>query len=138
MHKLKVLVIEDNLDGRESLCELLELWGHRVEVAETGPEGLRKALDEGIDVALVDIGLPGMDGNEVARRVRALRAPDRLALIAMTGYGQPQDRQRAFAAGFDVFLVKPVDPETLSQLLGAVAERIPERLATGTEVSLLL
>jgi signal transduction histidine kinase/FixJ family two-component response regulator len=126
---LEVLVIEDNADGRESLRELLEIWGHRVDLAETGPAGLAKALARSYDVALVDIGLPGLDGNEVARRIRAhsastagaadpaLRGAEPIDLIAMTGYGQPEDRRRALEAGFDTYLVKPVDPGDLCRLL---------------------
>jgi signal transduction histidine kinase/CheY-like chemotaxis protein len=123
---LDVLVIEDNPDGRESLRELLEIWGHRVEIAETGPDGLAQALARRHDVALIDIGLPGMDGNEVARGIRASQADSRqvsMPLIAMTGYGQPEDRLRALEAGFDTYLVKPVDPGDLSRLLLELAER---------------
>jgi signal transduction histidine kinase/ActR/RegA family two-component response regulator len=114
---LQVLVVEDNLDGRESLRDLLEIWGHQVELAENGPEGIEKALALEPDVALIDIGLPGLDGNEVAQRIRAALDADRTALIAMTGYGQPEDRRRALQAGFDAYLVKPVDPSDLGRLL---------------------
>jgi signal transduction histidine kinase/ActR/RegA family two-component response regulator len=120
---LSVLIVEDNLDGRESLRELLEIWGHRVVVAATGAEGLDKVFAGPPDVALVDIGLPQMDGNEVARRIRAELERERIALIAMTGYGQPEDRRRAMEAGFDTYLVKPVDPEDLGRLLGEISQR---------------
>jgi signal transduction histidine kinase/CheY-like chemotaxis protein len=120
---LRVLVVEDNLDGRESLRELLEIWGHRVEVAENGAVGLEKAFADPPDVALIDIGLPKIDGNEVARRIRAGLDPDRIALIAMTGYGQPEDRRRAIEAGFDTYLVKPVDPSDLGRILIEVSQR---------------
>jgi CheY-like chemotaxis protein len=114
---LRILVVEDNPDGRESLRDLLEIWGHQVEVAETGPDGVRQALDSHPDVALIDIGLPGLDGNEVAQRIRSALDDDRMALVAMTGYGQPEDRRRALQAGFDAYLVKPVDPEELARTL---------------------
>jgi signal transduction histidine kinase/CheY-like chemotaxis protein len=114
---LRVLVVEDNRDGRESLRDLLELWGHEVELAENGPQGVELALAMQPDVALIDIGLPGLDGNEVAQRVRAALDGDRTALIAMTGYGQPEDRRRALQAGFDAYLVKPVDPDELCRTL---------------------
>jgi signal transduction histidine kinase/ActR/RegA family two-component response regulator len=114
---LHILVVEDNEDGRESLRELLEIWGHEVSVAGNGPEGVEMAFSIRPEVALVDIGLPGLDGNEVARRIRSLLDGHEISLIAMTGYGQPEDRRRALQAGFDRYLVKPVDPAVLSQLL---------------------
>jgi signal transduction histidine kinase/ActR/RegA family two-component response regulator len=117
---LHILVIEDNQDGRESLRDLLEIWGYRVDLAEDGPTGLERALAVPPDVALIDIGLPGFDGNEVARRIRANLNGHSPCLIAMTGYGQPEDRGRAMEAGFNTYLVKPVDPETLSRLLTEV------------------
>jgi len=125
---LRILVVEDNLDGRESLRDLLEIWGHEVELAETGTEGVEKALAGQPDVALIDIGLPGIDGNEVARRIRSSLPgsgshADHVELIAMTGYGQPEDRRRALEAGFDSYLVKPVDPAHLGRLLAAVHPR---------------
>jgi CheY-like chemotaxis protein len=120
---LHILVIEDNVDGRESMRELLEIWGHRVDLAETGPEGVEKALAIQPDLALIDIGLPGFDGNEVARRIRLVYEGDQITLVAMTGYGQPEDRRRALQAGFDAYLVKPVDPAELSRLLSVVKDR---------------
>jgi signal transduction histidine kinase/CheY-like chemotaxis protein len=112
----RILLVEDNPDGRETLQLLLQVWGHRVDVAEDGKQGLQKALARKPEVALVDIGLPEMDGYEVAQNVRAALGRD-IFLIAMTGYGQPHDRFRAFEAGFDVHLVKPVDPDVLQELL---------------------
>ena len=114
---LRVLIVEDNEDGRESLRELLELWGHTVSSAASGPEGIEMAFAIRPEVALIDIGLPGLDGNEVARRIRSILDEEEISLIAMTGYGQPEDRRRALQAGFDRYLVKPVDPAVLSQLL---------------------
>jgi signal transduction histidine kinase/ActR/RegA family two-component response regulator len=115
--RLRILVVEDNHDGRESLRDLLELWGHEVETAANGPDGVEAALNSLPDVALIDIGLPGLDGNEVAQRIRAALDGDTMALIAMTGYGQPEDRRRALQAGFDAYLVKPVDPDELARTL---------------------
>ncbi|MFP5288709.1 MAG: ATP-binding protein [Thermoanaerobaculia bacterium] len=114
---LRILIVEDNHDGRESLRDLLEIWGHEVETAANGPDGVEAALTSLPDVALIDIGLPGLDGNEVAQRIRAALDGDRMALIAMTGYGQPEDRRRALQAGFDAYLVKPVDPDELAGTL---------------------
>jgi CheY-like chemotaxis protein len=120
---LRILIVEDNRDGRESLRDLLEIWGHQVDLAENGPQGVEQALAVHPDAALIDIGLPGMDGNEVARRIRAAFGTADMALIAMTGYGQPEDRRRALQAGFDSYLVKPVDPAYLAKLLAEVPQQ---------------
>ncbi len=111
-----ILVIEDNDDARDALRTFLELDGYTVEVAEDGSQGLEIAHTKHPDVALIDIGLPGLDGYEVARRMRP-PGGDRPRLIALTGYSQPEDRRRASEAGFDAHLVKPVDPAELSRLL---------------------
>jgi CheY-like chemotaxis protein len=126
-----VLIVEDNPDGRESMCELLEIWGHQVELAENGPQGVEKAFSLRPDVALVDIGLPGLDGNEVARRIRSTLGPQQICLIAMTGYGQPEDRRRALQAGFDNYLIKPVDPSRLATLLEELRQRFSKRRLEG-------
>ena len=112
-----VLVVEDNDDAREMLRYLLKLGGHEVHEAADGMAAVEAALDLRPDVAIVDVGLPGLDGYEVARRLRLAPGGDRFMLIALTGYGQPEDRARAAQAGFDAFLVKPVD---LEQLQGAL------------------
>src|SRR5262249_28359664 len=96
----RVLVIEDHRDTADSTQMLLELLGHEVAVATNGPDGLRIARDWAPRVVLCDIALPGCDGYEVARRLRADPATDRLFLIAISGYGQEADRQRSRAAGF--------------------------------------
>ena len=111
-----VLLIEDNADARDALRVLLELDGYAVEAAGDGAEGLEIARAKAPAVALIDIGLPGMDGYEVARRLRALPGP-RALLVALTGYSSPEDRRRAEEAGFDAHVVKPVDPEELTRLL---------------------
>lgn len=112
-----ILIVEDNADSRELLRELLELWGHRVEVAGDGVEGVEKAVSGQPEVALIDIGLPGLDGHEVARRIRAAERGKAMTLIALTGYGHGDDRSRALEAGFDAYLVKPVDLHALADLL---------------------
>jgi CheY-like chemotaxis protein len=111
-----ILVIEDNADARAALVALLELDGWTVEPAADGAEGIEIARAKNVDAALVDIGLPGMDGYEAARRMRQLPGR-RLFLVALTGYGQPEDRERTAEAGFDAHLVKPVDPVELSAVL---------------------
>ena len=114
-----ILIVEDNADARETLCRLLEFGGHRVRTAADGAEGLDAALAALPEVAFVDIGLPKLDGYEVARRIRAAKDGGRPLLIALTGYGLEEDRQRALAAGFDAHLVKPVSEGELEKLLAA-------------------
>ena len=111
-----VLLIEDNTDARDALRVLLELDGYDVEAAGDGAQGLEIARAKTPAVALIDIGLPGMDGYEVARRLRAMAGP-RAYLVALTGYSDPDDRRRAEEAGFDAHVVKPVDPDELTRLL---------------------
>jgi signal transduction histidine kinase len=117
--KRRILIVEDNADARDALAELLSSEGHTVEVAKNGPQALEVAGTFRPDVALIDIGLPGMDGYEVARRLRALGGPP-MHLVALTGYGQPADRQRTREAGFEIHLVKPVDPENLGRILAGL------------------
>ncbi len=113
----RVLVVDDNTDAAESIAMLLRLWGHRVRVAYTGPEALRAAEEYQPDVAFLDIGLPGMDGYEVARRLRQQPTFQRTVLAAVTGYGQEDDRRRSAEAGFNHHLTKPVAPEALQKIL---------------------
>ncbi len=108
---LKVLVIEDNIDALQSVCDLLRLDGHEVIGESTGPAGLAALLEQWPDLAIVDIGLPGMDGFEVALAARARGYAGRL--IAVSGYGQNEDVRRAMKSGFDVHAVKPVDVQLL-------------------------
>jgi CheY-like chemotaxis protein len=96
------------------------MQGHEVHEAENGPAGVERALDIKPDAAVVDIGLPGFDGYEVARRLRSSPLGRAIRLIALTGYGQEEDRQNAFRAGFDSFLVKPADMNTLNTILASV------------------
>jgi CheY-like chemotaxis protein len=114
----RVVVVEDSDDNREMLTELLKLAGHEVCEAETGPQGLECILSCAPDTAFVDIGLPGFDGLELARRARAQGSNARL--IALTGYGQSQDRKEALAAGFDEHLRKPVMNIDLQRAMVAV------------------
>jgi signal transduction histidine kinase/CheY-like chemotaxis protein len=111
-----IVIIEDNADARDMLSVSLELEGHRVESAADGLRGVEMALASRPDVVLVDIGLPGLDGYGVAARLRIGLGRD-VVLIALTGYGQPDDRERTRQAGFDAHVVKPVDPDTLIRLL---------------------
>jgi CheY-like chemotaxis protein len=112
-----VLIVEDNADARDLLETLCRTWGYEVAIASNGLLGVEKALKLQPHLSLVDIGLPGIDGYEVARRLRAAADTRHLTLVALTGYGLPAQREKALAAGFDVHLVKPVDPEVLERLL---------------------
>ncbi|HEY3322251.1 MAG TPA: PAS domain S-box protein [Planctomycetota bacterium] len=114
----RILIIEDNIDAAESLQTLLTVLGNEVAVAHSGPEGLERARQFKPQVVLCDIGLPGsMDGHAVARAMRRDPALSAVYLIAMTGYGQEEDRRRAREAGFDQHLTKPADTAALEQLL---------------------
>jgi CheY-like chemotaxis protein len=123
-----ILIVEDNTDAREALRVLLELDGHLVEAVGDGAAALDLARAKNPDLALVDIGLPGMDGFEIARRLRA-QDRRRPVLVALTGYSQPEDRRRATEAGFDGMLVKPVDPGALADLIATL--EIPGRGSPG-------
>ena len=114
---ITVLVIEDNDDARQMLCDLLGLLGHTVVAAADGQAGVDLAHQRRPDMALVDVGLPVMSGYEVARALRASPDTRGTLLVALTGYGQPEDRRRAFDAGFDEHLVKPLDMARLQELL---------------------
>jgi signal transduction histidine kinase/ActR/RegA family two-component response regulator len=113
-----ILIVEDNADARETLRMLLEIAGHRVAVEPDGESGLATALRSRPEVLLVDVGLPRMDGYEVARRIRSEAGwPARPLLVAITGYGQSSDREQALRAGFDAHLAKPVEPRLLLDLI---------------------
>jgi len=112
-----VLVVDDNLDAAEGLAMLLSLRGHQVATAHDGHQAIEAAREQRPDVVLLDIGLPRLDGFEVARRLRQEHTARPMLLVALTGYGQERDRVRAREAGFDHHLLKPVRLEMLEQLL---------------------
>jgi CheY-like chemotaxis protein len=114
----RVLVVDDKKDAVKSLTMLLELLGHEVRGAHDGPTALAVAREYQPDVVLLDIGLPGMDGLEVARCLRQDLGLTNALLVAVTGYGQEEDAQHSQEAGFDAHLVKPLDFPTLRRLLG--------------------
>jgi signal transduction histidine kinase/ActR/RegA family two-component response regulator len=113
----RVLVVDDNRDLAESLGMVLRLWGHDVKVVYDGPGALAAAREYRPDVIFLDIGLPGLDGYEVARRLRGPLGFRDARVVAITGYGREEDRRKAREAGFDMHLTKPVDPEDLQKLL---------------------
>lgn len=113
----RVLIADDNSDAAESLAMLLRLDGHDVAVATDGAEALRLFEQKMPDVALLDIGMPQVDGYELARRIRALSAGSDVLLVAITGWAAEEDRQRSRAAGFNHHLTKPVEPDAVAELL---------------------
>ncbi|HEY0468106.1 MAG TPA: response regulator, partial [Polyangiaceae bacterium] len=112
-----VLIVEDSADFRDALQGVLEDLGHRVSVAKNGLEGAARILELRPNVALVDLGLPGIDGYEMARRIRAAPNGADLYLVALTGYGGAGDRAKAQEAGFDRHLTKPISVDELSQIV---------------------
>lgn len=121
--RLRILIADDNVDVAASLKMLLEMQGHEVLAAHDGMDAIARAQAENIDIALLDIGMPGMDGIEAARRLRELPTGSNALLVAITGWGQDEDRERTRAAGFDYHLVKPVDPLRLAEILQTVQAR---------------
>ncbi len=116
----RILVVDDNVDAAESLAMMLRLSGHEVRTAHDGPSAIEQAATFFPDVVLLDLGMPGMNGYEAGRRVRELRGLEKVVLVALTGWGQEEDRQRSAAAGFHAHLVKPVDPGALQELLASL------------------
>jgi PAS domain S-box-containing protein len=119
----RILVVDDNVDSAESMALLLHFEGHEVKTAFDGLEALQAAREYKPNVVLLDIGLPGMDGYEVARELRQDGEHHRVVLIALTGYGQAEDRQRSQEAGFDHHLTKPVDHDLLNSLIKSLMFR---------------
>ena len=113
----RVVLADDSAPARVAVAELIALDGHQVEVASDGPTAVALILRARPDVSLIDVGLPGFDGYEVARRVRADPGGAGLRLVAFTGYDGPADRERARAAGFDELIGKPVDAAALLELI---------------------
>jgi signal transduction histidine kinase len=113
-----ILIVEDNADARETLATLLKMLGHRTQTAATGPQGVERALADRPQVVLIDIGLPELDGFQVARQIRAALA-DAVLLVALTGYAREEDRHRCKEAGFDAHLSKPVELEELNRVLAS-------------------
>jgi two-component system, sensor histidine kinase len=115
--RMRIVVIDDNDDIRETMQQLLQSLGHEVDVAADGLSGVELVLKERPQVALVDIGMPGLDGYQVAQKLRAELDPSQLRLVAMTGFGQSTDRDRALAAGFDTHLIKPARTDQIQRAL---------------------
>lgn len=121
--RLRVLVVEDDADSADMLSTLLALFGHQVRVERDAAGGLQALAEFLPDVAVLDIGLPKMDGYEMARRVRRTDGFENLPLIAISGWGTSEDVERAHQAGFDHHLTKPASPDRLESLLKDIAAR---------------
>jgi signal transduction histidine kinase/two-component SAPR family response regulator len=119
----RILVVDDNADAANTLSMVLTLDGHEAMSVYTSKDAVEEAQSFAPDVILLDIGLPGMDGFEVARRIRATDAGRSISLVALTGYGQPEDRERALRSGFDEHLVKPIAPAALAVVLAGIGAR---------------
>jgi len=120
--QLHVLVVDDNTDAAESLGVLLDIEGHAAHIAHTGAEALQVAQSQALDVVFLDIGLPDMTGYDVARRLRMLPSMQNTMLVALTGWGTQDDRQRTRDAGFDRHLTKPAELPAVEELLRAAAQ----------------
>ena len=119
----RVLVVDDNVDNADSLATLVRMLGHEVAVAYDGQEAIEVAGRFGPDLVLLDIGLPKLDGFEVAERLRAGRDGAAMFLVAITGWSQDEEKERARKAGFDEHMTKPVDPRRLEALIGSMCAR---------------
>ncbi len=119
----RILVVDDNVDAAESLSMLLESLGHEIRTAHTGPAALKEALDFAPELVLLDIGLPGLSGYEVAKRFRAHEKLAAAILVAVTGWGSDEDRKKASEAGFDVHLTKPIEMTAIERVLAKAATR---------------
>jgi PAS domain S-box-containing protein len=130
---LRILIVDDHMDSATSLARLLRSWGHRALATHDGPAALEALDADTYDVILLDIGLPGMNGYEVAERVRERLGGDKMSLVALTGYGQKEDLRRSEFAGFNHHLVKPVTPDALQELLLNLNIGAPFSLAANHE-----
>jgi len=128
----RVMIVDDFPDSAAASSMLLTMMGYDCEIASTGQEALDRAAEFDPDIVLLDIGLPDISGYDVARTLRARQTDHPLYIAAITGWGQPDDRVRALAAGFDQHVLKPTDAATIQQILARAAERISaSKTATG-------
>ncbi|MCY7319415.1 MAG: response regulator, partial [Ramlibacter sp.] len=118
---LRVLVVDDNIDAADTLAALLEMSGHAIRVANEGYQAIEMAQDFRPQVVFLDIGLPGMNGYEIARRLRQMPVMEGAVLVALTGWGTREDRERSSQAGFDHHLTKPADINAVESLLSALS-----------------
>jgi CheY-like chemotaxis protein len=131
--RLKILVADDNHDAAATLSMLLELMGHQCTAVHDGPTAIEEFAKSRPDVVLLDIGMPKMDGYEVAKRLRSMAGPERPTIMALTGWGAATDRAKSKDAGFDMHLTKPVEYALLQDALrGATPPRAAERTAAAS------
>lgn len=119
---LRIMIVDDNVDAAFVLSMLLKKMDHEVHAMHGGEEAIELVKDFRPDVVFLDIGMPGMDGYEVCRRIRGLEGVEKIHIVALTGWGQKEDKERAKEAGFDQHLVKPTDRETIIRLLADFSE----------------
>ena len=119
----RILVVDDNVDSAESMAMMLKLSGHDVATAHDGLEAVKLAQEFQPDVVLLDLGMPKLDGYEAARSIRQQPWGERMMLVALTGWGQAEDKRRSHEAGFDAHLVKPVDFDALEKLVATSKDR---------------
>jgi PAS domain S-box-containing protein len=129
--KRRILVVDDNVDAAMTVSTLLKTWGHEVHSVHTGVRAIEEVQNFRPEIVLLDIGLPGMSGYDVARQLRSEPSSKGVIIAALTGYGQESDRQRAFEAGFDYHLTKPPDPNLLASLLISPKSRDPILVSSG-------
>lgn len=126
MEGLRVVVVDDNVDSAEAMSLLVRHYGHDVQVAHDGEHALRVAEKHRPHVVLLDIGLPRVDGYEVARRLRTQPWAAAMSIVAVSGWARDSDRQRSLEAGFDRYLVKPADPDQLLKLLADIQRTLAD------------
>jgi CheY-like chemotaxis protein len=131
--KLKVLVADDNRDAADSLAALVRLWGHEAQIAYNGAAALNSVNDHPPDVILADLAMPSLDGRVLAQRLRAFPGGSYFTLVAVTGFAESTHRDRALAAGFDHYLVKPVEPSDLERLLACIQQQARATIARVNE-----
>jgi len=127
--RLRILVADDNRDAADSMATLCHIWGHEARVAYDGPSALKILAAEPPDVVLADLAMPGFAGDRLARELRAVPGGSYFTLVAVTGYSGSEYRDRAIAAGFDHYLVKPVEPSALAGLLSDIHRKAHEIIA---------
>ena len=124
--KEHVLVVDDNRDTADTLARLIDTWGFRSRAVYSGEDAIQETARFEPDMALVDIGMPGLDGFETVKRIRQQRGNAHIIIVAVTGWTRSEDKQRAYSSGFDLHVAKPLEPETLRELLAMLDPELLE------------